>query len=70
MGPRLADHRATVGGGDENRRAADATRELLFDCDPALRPYDVSIRNGDLKDWEWIEAAAGYEQAVGTFPMA
>ena len=30
--------------------------ELVFDCDPALQPYDVSVRNADLKDWEFKEA--------------
>lgn len=31
-------------------------RELVFDCDPALQPYEVSMRNADLSDWEFKEA--------------
>ena len=29
---------------------------MIFDCDPSLQPYDISIRNADLKAWEFKEA--------------
>jgi len=54
-----------------NRLAADfefqvevlhtAVRELVFDCDPSLQPFDVSIDNADLKDWEFKEAPFSQE---------
>ncbi len=28
-------------------------RELVFDCDPSLEPYELSAGNADLKDWEF-----------------
>ncbi len=28
-------------------------RELVFDCDPSLQPYEVSLLSGVLKDWEY-----------------
>ena len=39
-------------------------RELIFDCDPSLQPYDVSIRNVDLQDWEFKEAKEGERRGV------
>ena len=39
-------------------------RELVFDCDPSLQPYDVSIQNADLKSWKFKEAPRGERDAA------
>jgi hypothetical protein len=38
-------------------------RDFFFDCDPALRPVSVSIRNTELETWEW-QPPAGPEKAA------
>ncbi|GEM_PF-3377984 len=35
-----------------------ALTELIFDHDPALQPYDVAVRQADLKNWDVVPPAA------------
>jgi hypothetical protein len=40
-----------------------SVRELVFDCDPSLQPYEVSIRNAHLKAWDFKAAEKKVEMA-------
>ena len=35
----------------------NGVRELQFECDPSLRPYEVTINNLELKEWKSQEGA-------------
>ncbi len=43
--------------------AHTSVQELIFDCDPSLQPFEVSIRSGDLKNWDFSQA-----EQLGAWP--
>jgi hypothetical protein len=42
--------------------------QLILDCDPGLEPFEVTVRNADLKAWEFRKAEASPKDVSGNGP--
>lgn len=55
----LAPGRATAEFEFQVEALHAAVRELVFEGDPGLEPFEVTARGGDLKGWQWTAPAKG-----------